>query len=306
MKLIKFYYMSKKNENVDDRSRNGSNAESFPKWENLSFIKKVETTLEEPDLVNGYSLWRIRYFFSIHRDFSDFVVCNNEKERQQSNEFLERVTNCIDFNCRLRANVINHFRHEFTSNQLACISHVYKFYLPCAAFEDLYPKWLLFEYIDNEGKNTYDLDYTEAFKARIQSINQIEYEVFVNSIIELFEMKEDLKALEFEYLAKDGRKIGEIRKRREEDFKKKHINELKEICEANRHKSGYIKVNVKPDYTPDDDGFQFIELHEYPPCSIPDMYKNNSYVMVYLFWELTTITEVWKIYYDKTYPEIEN
>lgn len=299
--------MINRSENVDDRSRNGSNAENFPKWKDLSFIKKVETTLEEPDLVNGYSLWRIRHFFSIHRDFSDFVVCNNEKERLQSNEFFKRIYNCLDFNCNLRANVMELFVQEFTSNQLACIDQVYKHYTRCGGNDDLYPKWLLFDYIDNEGKNTYDLGDKGALKARIQSINQIEYEVFVNSIIEIFEMEEDLKALELEHLVSDGRVNREIRERREEDFINKHLNEIKEIWEANKHKNGYLRIIVMPDYTPIDYGFQFIEdtIEKYS-FHLLGISRSNSYVLVHFLW-LATVTHLsLAIPYEMTYIKIEN
>ena len=176
--------MLKSNENVDDRSRNGSNAENFPKRENVSFIKMVEKTLGRRNLISNYSMWQITKFFRIH-EFADFVVCNNEEERQQSNEFFRRVAYYLIFNRHLRTKVRELYYFKFTSNQLACINHVYKgIYVPVGEYDELYPKWLLFDYIDNEGENTFDLGDTEAFKTRIQSINQIKFEIFVNSIIE--------------------------------------------------------------------------------------------------------------------------
>lgn len=299
--------MLKSNENVDDRSRNGSNAENFPKRENVSFIKMVEKTLGRRNLISNYSMWQITKFFRIH-EFADFVVCNNEEERQQSNEFFRRVAYYLIFNRHLRTKVRELYYFKFTSNQLACINHVYKgIYVPVGEYDELYPKWLLFDYIDNEGENTFDLGDTETFKARIYTIHQIEFEVFVNLIIEIWEADKDKVALECEYLAKDWRDIQEIRERKQEDFKKKHINELMEICEANKNKSGYIKVNVKPDYTPDEDGFKFVEVNT-EDLSIDQigLYKNNSFVIVELFWEATYIEESWKIFYDESYPVLEN
>ena len=299
--------MSKKNENVDDRSRNGSNAENSAKSGNLSFIQRVEKTLGRRALINDYSLWQITKFFRIHK-FADFVVCNNEEERQRTNEFFKRVSFSLIFHRHLRTQVGELYYFKFTSNQLACINQVYKdIYIPVGEYDELYPKWLLFEYIDNEGKNTFDLGDTEAFKTRIQSINQIKFEIFVNLIIETWEADKDKIALRCEYLAKDWRDIRKIRERKEGDFKKKHMNEIMDICEANKHKSGYIKVNVKPDYTPDDEGFKFVEVNPQDTNIDPfGLYRDNSFVMVEVFYEATYIEESWKIYYDKTYPEIEN
>ncbi|MGI6322617.1 MAG: hypothetical protein ACOXZO_04785 [Bacteroidales bacterium] len=298
--------MLKNNENVDDRSRNGSNAESFPKWKDLSFIENVERILIKPNLVNGYSPCQIRRFFELS-DSSDFVVCNNEKERLQSNEFFKRIYNCLDFNCNLQANVMELFVQEFTLNQLACIDQVYKHYIRCGRGDDLYPKWLLFDYIDNEGKNLYDLGDKEVLKARIQSINQIEYEVFVNFIIEVFEMEEYDKAVILKHLVSDGHVNREIREKREQDFINKHLNEIKEVWEANKHKEGSIQITVKPDYTPSDTGFQFIEEQtEKYSYRLLGISRSNSYILVDFLW-LATITHLsLAIPYEITYPEIEN
>ena len=95
--------------------------------------------------------------------------------------------------------------------------------------------------------------------------------------------------------------------RRQEDFINRHIHEITEMWEANKHKNGYLRIFVKPDYTPSDAGFQFVEetfeRSSFQPLGIS---RSNSYALVHFLWLATSTMFKLALPYEITYPEIEN
>jgi hypothetical protein len=181
--------MKKLIEKVDDRSRNGSNAEKSPKRAIVTLIKAVEETAGARNHINGYSLDKLANALQTRKDFDDYVICYNDTERQQVNELFERIADSLDFNVYLQRKVIEHLKGKFTADQLARIFQAYTgIWIQYAGKSDVFAKQQLFDYIDNEGKVFYDLDDIEALKALINSINPIEYDVFVNVIQEFWGM----------------------------------------------------------------------------------------------------------------------
>jgi len=86
------------------------------------------------------------------------------------------------------------------------------------------------------------------------------------------------------------------------------MNKLVELWEANKHKQGYIKVYVKPDYTPYDCGFQFIEKRirksTFKPFGESSTY---TYALVHFLWQATNTQYKMAIPYEIIRcPELEN
>lgn len=196
--------MFKNYEKVDDRSRNGSNADKSPKRAIVTLIKAVEETAGERNHTNGYSLDVMANFFRKHHNFDDYVTCYNDTERQQVNELFERIAESLDFNVYLQRKVLANLQGKFTADQLACIFQAYNgIWLQYAGKSDVFAKQKLFDYIDNEGMVLYDLGDVEAFKATIQSLNPFEFDVFVNVIQELWGMGGKMMERSVNYLKSD-------------------------------------------------------------------------------------------------------
>lgn len=196
--------MSEKKEKVDDRSRNGSNAEKSPERAIVTLIKAVEETAGERNHNNGYSLDVMANFFREHHNFDDYVTCYNDTERQQVNELFARIAESLDFNEYLQRKVLANLKGRFTADQLACIFQAYNgIWLQYAGNSDVLAKQELFDYIDNEGMVLYDLGDVDAFKVLINSINPIEYDVFVNVIQEFWGMDSKMVERLINYLKSD-------------------------------------------------------------------------------------------------------
>lgn len=196
--------MYKNCENVDDRSRNGRNTEKSPVRAIVTLIKAVEETAGERNHANGYSLDVMANFFREHHNFDDYVTCYNDTERQQVNELFERIAESLDFNVYLQRKVFEHLKGKFTADQLACIFQAYNgIWLQYAGKSDVFAKLELFDYINNEGMVLYDLGDVEAFKVLINSINPIEFDVFVNVIQELWGMGGKMMERSVNYLKSD-------------------------------------------------------------------------------------------------------
>lgn len=189
---------------VDDRSRNGSNAGKSPERAIVTLIKAVEETAGARNHNIGYSLDVMANFFREHHNFDDYVICYNDTERQQVNELFERIAESLDFNVYLQRKVLANLRGKFTAGQLACIFQAYNgIWLQYAGNSDVLAKQELFDYFDNEGKVLYDLGDVEAFKVLINSINAIEYDVFVNVIQEFWGMDSKMVERLINYLNND-------------------------------------------------------------------------------------------------------
>lgn len=92
------------------------------------------------------------------------------------------------------------------------------------------------------------------------------------------------------------------------DFINRHIGELVELWEANKHKKGYIEVYVKPDYTPYDCGFKFIEKRIKKSSFKPfGESRTDTYVLVHFLWQATYTQYKMAVPYELVYsPEVEN
>ena len=203
MKSI-FNTMINKNANVDDRSRNGRNPEKSPVRAIVTLIKAVEETAGERNHANGYSLDVMANFFREHHNFDDYVTCYNDTERQQVNELFERIAESLDFNVYLQRKVLENLQGKFTAEQLSCIFQAYNgIWIQYSGKSDVFAKQELFDYIDNEGMELYDLGDVEAFKGLINSINPIEYDVFVNVIQEFWGMDSTMVKRLVNYLKSD-------------------------------------------------------------------------------------------------------
>ena len=188
--------MFNKNENVDDRSRNGSNAENPSKREMVTLIKAVEETAGERNHINGYSLDVLANSFKKHHELSECINCSDEIEKHQVDELFARVADCLEFNVYLHRNVTIRLLGVFTADQLACIFQAYNgLLLEYRGRLDVNAKQVLFDYIDYVCKEMYDLGNVDEFKAKIQSMNPIEYDVFVNLINEFRGMDDDMIGL---------------------------------------------------------------------------------------------------------------
>jgi hypothetical protein len=163
--------LNKKND-VDDRSRNGSNAENSPKREIVTLMKAVEKTAGVPNHVNGYSIDVLANFFRKNYDFAEFIICYNDDEIMQVNQLFERVTDCLDFVVYLQRKVAERLKGKFTADQLACIFHAYNgIMVTYAGKSTTLIKEVLFDFIDKEGNTMYDIGNPETFKAKIGLIN---------------------------------------------------------------------------------------------------------------------------------------
>lgn len=85
------------------------------------------------------------------------------------------------------------------------------------------------------------------------------------------------------------------------DFINRYENELGKFWEANKHKKGYIEVYVKPDYTPYDCGFRFIEKRIRKPTFKPfGASSTNTYALVHFLWEATYTQYRMAVSYEST------
>lgn len=198
--------MLNKNSNVDDRSRNESNAVKPSDSEIVTLIKIVEKMVGGRDHSKGYSLEALANSFTKHYELSKCINCTNEIEKYQVDELFARVADYLDFNLYLHRLVVNNLRGVFTTDQLACIFQAYNGTLIMYKDQrDGDAKQGLFDYIDYEGKLIYNLGNIDEFKAIIHSINPIEFDVFVNLIIELWDTKGKKFGLLFDFLtSNDG------------------------------------------------------------------------------------------------------
>jgi hypothetical protein len=72
------------------------------------------------------------------------------------------------------------------------------------------------------------------------------------------------------------------------DFIIKYRDEIMEFWEANKHKKGYVKVVITPDYKPYECGFRFIEKRvKKSTFRILQESQTNSYALVHFLWEAT-------------------
>lgn len=193
--------MYKNNDKVDDRSRNGSNAENSSDRENVTLIKAVEKTAGKRNHDNGYSLDVLANAFKKHHELSECVKYSDEIEQHQVDELFARVADCLDFNVYLHRNVTTRLKGVFTSDQLACIFQAYNgILIKYTGMSDVHAKQELYDYVDFEGKLLYDLGNVDEFKTKIESMNPIEYDVFVNLIIDFWGMDDDMLGLLHHYL----------------------------------------------------------------------------------------------------------
>jgi len=194
----------KKND-VDDRSRNGSNAANSPKREIVTLMMAVEKTAGEPNHANGYSIDVMANFFRKQCDFSEFIICYNDEEILQVNQLFERIADSLNFNVYLQRKVLEQFKGKFTADQLACIFQAFNgIWLQYVGKSDVFAKQELFDYIDFEGREIFDLGDVEAFKGIVKSINPLEFDVFVNVVLEFWGMNSKMVEMLFDYLKKDG------------------------------------------------------------------------------------------------------
>ena len=92
------------------------------------------------------------------------------------------------------------------------------------------------------------------------------------------------------------------------DFINKYKDELGKFWEANKHKKGYIEVYVKPDYTPHDCGFRFVEKRIKKPTFKPfGASSTNTYALVHFLWQATYTQYRMAVAYETaTCPEFES
>jgi hypothetical protein len=72
------------------------------------------------------------------------------------------------------------------------------------------------------------------------------------------------------------------------DFINKYKPEILQVWEANKGKKGYIEIYIKPDYTPYDWGFIFVEKRiKKSSFKITQESRSECYALVHFLWEAT-------------------
>jgi hypothetical protein len=195
---------------ANDHSRNGRSAAETQEGgtEGSNLIKAVQETAGERNHEHGYSLDILANFFRKTYDFAKFVNPTTENERFQVNELFERIKDCLDFNVYLQRKVATHLKGKFTSDQLACIFQAYNgIWIQYDNNLETFVKEELYDFIDHEGKAIYNIGDTEAFKAKIESMNPFEFEIFVNLILEVRGIEGNMIDRMLDFLLGDSQQV---------------------------------------------------------------------------------------------------
>jgi hypothetical protein len=156
----------------------------------LDIIEYVDIIIGKPNHKNGYSTDKLAFFFQRNSDFARFVANTNEEDEVQINEIFARVTESLHFHVYLQRKVARHLKGVFTSDQLCCIFQAFNGILVRNDDRsDISIKESLYDYINHEGKGRCDLGDVDAFKAKIEAINLFEFEIFINLVLEAWDIE---------------------------------------------------------------------------------------------------------------------
>ena len=95
---------------------------------------------------------------------------------------------------------------------------------------------------------------------------------------------------------------------KESEFINKYLGDIIEFWETVKHKKGYIEIFVKPNYTPYDWGFTFIETRiKKSSFQVVRESRTNRYALVHFLWEATHTQYKLALAYELVIkPELEN
>ena len=158
----------------------------------------------EPNHHSGYSLDVLANFFNKDSDFGMFFGNMIPEEQSIVNDIFARIADSLDFNVYLQRKVALDFQGKFTDEQLACIIQAYNgIWINYQGESETQIKAILLDYIDHEGQAVYAIGDITAFKKQIESINKFEFEIFVNLILEIWGMGDDMIGNMHTYLLGD-------------------------------------------------------------------------------------------------------
>jgi len=180
---------------VESRSRNENNTTNVPdrELEGSSLLNTLNQIVGEPNHENGYSSDKLANFFRKNSDFAKFVISSNETDKIQVNKLFERVADCLDFNVYLQRKVATHLKGKFTADQLHCIFQAFNgIWIQYDGNLETHIKETLYDYINHEGSTMFDIGDVNVFKNTIENLNPFEFEIFVNLILEIWGIEENM------------------------------------------------------------------------------------------------------------------
>lgn len=190
---------------ADDHSRNGHSTETPKKGNAENILILLMQNVGVPNHHSGYSLDVLANFFNKDIDFASYCGTLIPEEQSLLNDIFSRIADNLDFNVYLQRKVAVDFQGKFTDEQLACIFQAYNsIWINYQGESETQTKSILLDYIDHEGQAVYAIGDITAFKELIESINKFEFEIFVNLILEIWGMGNDMIGNMHTYLLFDS------------------------------------------------------------------------------------------------------
>lgn len=147
---------------------------------------------------------KLANFFNIDIDFAMCLGNLIPEEHLIVNDIFKRNADSLDFNVYMQRKVAVDYQGVFSDEQLKCIFHAYHgIWINYHGQTDIPCKSRLFDFIENEGQGLYELVDVAAFMEKIDSMNSHEFEIFVNLIVEIWGMEDDMTDSMHEFFLND-------------------------------------------------------------------------------------------------------
>ena len=163
-------------------------------WKPKSLITKMKEIVGEPKYkeLNQFSDSQVIEFLKLVRNLSDYIPCNDEAEKQMLNELSNSVLTLIQSRKRHHEEVLRQFQLlRFSTKQLECIFNAYNSLSNISDGEgQISLKDILYEYLNSANNVFLNSEEAEKFKAEIEAINLIVFDVYIDSILTLGKVKE--------------------------------------------------------------------------------------------------------------------
>jgi len=146
---------------------------------NNSFIKAVKTAVGEPNHLKGYTLDKLAKYFTQENNFSQHFVTGNDEDRNLLNGISWSLTSSLAFNYIVLEQIEMHIKSRFTVPEIMFLISTLNNSLIISddyAFENL--KKNLLKYLDEKGRADSNLSDFDKFKAKIETMNTIELQIF--------------------------------------------------------------------------------------------------------------------------------
>ena len=139
-----------------------------------------------------YSLDKLAEFFRFEINYTNQFKNADLLDESITTVIFEKVSESLDFNVYLQRKIATKLKGIFNSDQFACIIDAFRevTFLPYDNTLDSKVKEILFEFIDDSDDGYPELGDKKDFKARIESMNQFEFEILVNLIVEIWGLKD--------------------------------------------------------------------------------------------------------------------